>query len=151
MSDQKEQKQSLLSPKSETSLSKKHSGSKCTQLQNLSSVEVLNALVKEKLNAPLENDVLTFDGHSFFFRNERLGEDMTYQMVKEARFIQQSKFFEYMIKDMWHEGVSTAAVESKNWDDVMFGKALMYLSDMIAKKVLNASRIPLPDEKYPAH
>ncbi len=63
------------------------------------------------------------------------------QITIDARFIKESIYWELLTKDMRFHACDMIYNQSKNMDDIVFGKAVLWCLDVMDKKLNNISNV----------
>lgn len=109
--------------------------------------KLLNFILKDILNAPLEEDVLRHDGTNFFVGGLQLPITDHQAILLQAESMKEMLLWKLLIKDVKYIGQRKIGAESTNWESVFFGKAMLYIADLIEKKVANLNAILMMEKK----
>lgn len=110
---------------------------------NIESLE--NFILKNILNAPLVEEILVYNQqkNEFYIGGQVISNIRANELITSAKTLQQLELFQLLLKSMVHLGQQKVSIDSKGWEDVRFGKALLYTADIIKKKVDNLAAMPL--------
>jgi hypothetical protein len=98
-------------------------------------------ITKDLLNTITEDDVLRSDGkRGIICKDQVISREMQDQIQVEAEYIKQSIVFKLVLDDMRFLANQTMFEKSTKFDDVMFGKAQLYVIDILKKKVENLAK-----------
>lgn len=93
------------------------------------------------LNAPLEEEILQEVNGQFYYQGKPLPQVDVQEVSSGAEAIRQTLAYRLVMKELRRLSQERIAVKSGNWDDVVFGKACLYISDLIDRKLTKLSRI----------
>jgi len=100
-----------------------------------------NFILSDVLNAPLPGNLLEWDGKTFIVGGRQLSEAETKNLIESAKALRTNDLWKLLLAQAKREGMRRIAASSQSWEDVRFGKALLYTADIFEKKVENASRL----------
>ena len=74
----------------------------------------------------MQRAILTIDGDTLFIGGEKMSADMRSALRDEARYIQGSRLWELFNNAIINEAATTALLQSTDFDQVRFAKALYH-------------------------
>lgn len=107
---------------------------------------LVNFCLKHILNAPLVEDVLRVENGQFKLGNELLPPIDRNSIISGANGLKNMLVWQCLIREMKQLGQQTIGAKSRGWEDVNFGKALLYIADLLEQKVEKLSKYPLIQE-----
>lgn len=97
---------------------------------------LVHYITKHLLRAITEEDVLRRDNNGIMrARGRKLSNEMVSQLQVEAEYIQNSITFKLLMDDMEYLANQTMFAKSQTFDDMLFGKAMLYNIDILKKKI----------------
>lgn len=101
----------------------------------------LNWLVKDLLRGITEEDILrTNKQGGIIYRGRPLNEEEADNLQREAEVLQNSNLINLLLKDMEYLAQQQMFNKSLSMDDIMFGKAILYTTDILKKKINNLAK-----------
>ena len=98
-------------------------------------------ITKDLLNTITEEDILRSDGkRGIICKGRTVSREMQDQIQVEAEYIKQSITFKLVLDDMRHLANQTMYEKSTKFDDLLFGKAQLYVIDILKKKIDNLAK-----------
>jgi len=73
-------------------------------------------------------------------RGKKLSNEMVDQLQNEAEYIKNSITFQLLMDDMEYLAHQTMFEKSTSFDDMLFGKAMLYNIDVLKKKIDNLAK-----------
>ena len=98
---------------------------------------LLNLVIKRLFNGITEEDILVQRNGRFFIGRHRLTEQEVYTLKTDATFILDSEMWKTLVKCMKYEANRQMYEKSKNVEDMIFGKAVLWTIDIMEKKLKN--------------
>lgn len=103
--------------------------------------KITDWLVKDLLRSITEEDVLRRGKDGIIrARSKKLSKEMVDQLQNEAEYINNSITFQLLMDDMEYLAHQTMFARSQSFDDMMFGKAQLYVIDVLKKKIKNLAK-----------
>ena len=103
--------------------------------------KVADYLTRNLLRSILEEDVLRSDGKGgIICRGKRLTKEMVDRIHEEAELLDNSVVMKLVLDDMDYLAQKTMFEKSTSFDDVIFGKAMLYTTDILRKKIKNLTK-----------
>lgn len=103
--------------------------------------KVIEYVTKHLLRSITEGDVLRRGKDGIIrARGRKLSNEMVDQLQNEAEYINNSITFKLLMDDMEYLAHQTMFEKSQSFDDVMFGKAMLYNIDVLKKKINNLAK-----------
>ncbi len=68
------------------------------------------------------------------------------ELRAQARFLLESDVWKRIVLSTKHEAQKTMFEKSQSWDDMYFGKAVLYVLDILDKRLQALSKLNLSDE-----
>lgn len=98
--------------------------------------KAIRLVTKHLLNTITEDDVLrTTKNGGILCKGKPLSREMLDQMQNEAEYIKNSITFKLLMDDMRYLANQTMYERSSSFEDMRFGKAMLYLIDVLYKKI----------------
>lgn len=102
---------------------------------------LIHLLVRKLLRSITEDDVLRRGKDGIIrARGKKLSNEMISQLQNEAEYIQNSITFKLLMDDMEYLAQQTMFARSSSFDDMLFGKAQLYVIDVLKKKIQNLAK-----------
>ena len=95
----------------------------------------INEIVKSVFNGVTPDDVLRFDGGKFIVGEQVLPQEDIQILQMQAMMIRDSYTWKLLMNNMKNLAIKRLAYDSKNYEDVYFGKAMLYELDVIQRSV----------------
>ncbi len=111
-------------------------------------IKLLNYIIRHLFNGITENDVLRNYKGKFFIGRHEVPEVRIKAMIAEAKAMQKTELWGLLIKDMKLLSNQKMYERSQTVDDMIFGKAMLFITEILDKKVKNISNIQDKDLKY---
>lgn len=108
---------------------------------------LLNFILKDLFNAPVEDDMLRFDGNVLWSGDNKLSYDETVALVEEAKIIQRLTLTKILNREMKTVAIKKLGAESHNWEETFFAKAMLYFQDVFNKKIDNIANLKPKGQK----
>jgi hypothetical protein len=105
---------------------------------------ILNFILSDVLNAPTEGDILAWNGKEFVVDGQKASPAQTLAIMQSAHELADNFAFKTLMRELKREGQRRIGAASKEWEDVRFGKACLYLADVLEKKVAHLTSIKRP-------
>lgn len=106
-----------------------------------------NFILSDLLNAPLAEDILEFKNNRFYWGGTRLSLADSRNIIESARSLKRNVLFKALMSEAKREGQRRIGVVSSGWEDTRFGKALLYVSDLLEKKVALIEKLEIHESK----
>src|SRR5688572_27075151 len=94
-----------------------------------------NWLLKHLFNAITEHDVLRFNGTHLILRGRQLTQAEVQDLRSQADVINQLAIWQLLKNEAQHAANQMLFQKSKTAEDLIFGKAVLYVVDLLDKKV----------------
>jgi hypothetical protein len=110
-------------------------------------IAALNKVIKELFNGITEEDILKVlpDG-TFMVADKVLPASAKNDIITGAQALKEMLVFQVLLKDMKHLANKMMYENSKDVDDMVFGKAMLYNIDVLERKIDNLSKLPQSKE-----
>jgi hypothetical protein len=92
-------------------------------------------------NSITEKDILRWNGNSFIIGDKILPDTDSYDIISGADGIRNSLVWQLIVKDMKGASNKMMYQKSESTDDMIFGKACLYMIDVMESKLDNLSKI----------
>ena len=100
--------------------------------------KLIKFVTQKLLKAVTEDELLRVDERgTMICRGEEVPREMREQLAKEAYFIRSSATYKLLKKDMQFVAQQRMFDKSENFDDMLFGKAQLYVLDILDRKLKN--------------
>jgi hypothetical protein len=96
---------------------------------------IRNFLLKNLFNSISEYDIICKKGKYFFIGDDRLPDHYLNQLEEEAKAIQVTDLWKYLLKDAKYQANKQIYVKSRTEEDIYWGKALLWAIDILETKV----------------
>lgn len=98
-------------------------------------------VVKHLLKTITEEDVLRPAANGgIMVRGKVISREQQEQLEAEAEYIKNSVTMKLLLKDMEYLAHQTMFEKSSSFDDMLFGKAMLYVIDILKKKIHNLAK-----------
>ena len=98
--------------------------------------KAIHFITKHLFNAITEHDVLrTTAKGGIICKGKLLSREMVDQLEHEAEYIKNSVTYQLLMDDMRYLSNQTMYEKSESFDDMLFGKAMLYCIDVLDKKI----------------
>ncbi len=102
--------------------------------------KLLNYLLKHLFNAITEDDVLRIRGGKVYVGKNMIPQSDVQNLISEAEMIQRMDLWKYLISDAKSAANDRMYKKSVSYDDMFFGKAALWIIDLLEMKVKNIIR-----------
>ena len=100
--------------------------------------KLIQLVVKQLLNGIREEDVLRTNGYGKIVHRGKVLPDETVQALQaDAEKLKTSVALKLILDDMQYLAQQTMFDKSETFDDMLFGKAQLYVIDILKKKIQN--------------
>ena len=106
-----------------------------TEAQHEALNKALKILEEAGFNLVRQEDILREEKGRLFLGGEELSATQEQNLKQEAKMIMDTSFFKLFLSSVRNAAISKMAFNSKNWDDVFMGKALL-LEDSIFRTMV---------------
>jgi len=108
---------------------------------------LLNQVLKGEFNLTTSEDILVFNQATGLFTvgGTVLPEQQVIEIINAAKELDQNILFKYLIKELEFSGLAQANT-SKNWDEMRFPKANLWVAKLLKDKV-NLIKTLVPKSK----
>jgi hypothetical protein len=105
-------------------------------------VEKLNKMTDRLFNEITEADILRVTPNgTFLVGSTVIPAEAKQEIVSQANIIQEMELWRMLVRDMKYQANKRMYTESKDIDDMIFGKAMLYSLDVLEQKLKNLSRM----------
>jgi len=104
-------------------------------------LKILNWCLSNLFNSITEEDILKFNGKYFNVGDKVLPNADSYDIISGADGIKRSYVWQLLVKDMKYTANKMMYEKSKSADDMIFGKACLYIISVLENKLDNLSKI----------
>lgn len=111
---------------------------------NVENAKLLNQIVRETFNGVTPEDVLRFEDGSFYVGDKLIQMSEIEAYKEEAKVILNTHLWPLLLKNVADTAIKRIAHHSNNFDDVFFGKAMLYELDVIDKMLTALSKVVIP-------
>ncbi len=94
---------------------------------------VLKRLTRGLLNAITEDDILQITSQGFLLNKRLLSPEEVSAIKEEAKLFGQSSLWRLMTREIGYLAKQSMFERAKTYDDLMFGKAMLYNLDLLRK------------------
>lgn len=91
---------------------------------------LVNLIMRNLYKAVVVDDVIKVSGNKIYKGNKVLEGRQAYGLKKDAELILELELWKYMQDKMRYVANQRMFNQSKNFDDMMFGKAVLYVADV---------------------
>lgn len=122
--------------------------------ENEKTQALLNFVLGDLFNATLRKDIVKYNERAgcFTIANEVLSPKATQELIDGARVLKELSFFKYLCDDLEYDAKHRMYEKVNVIEDANFGRAIIYILDIMRKKVVEVSQMELknkPVEKEP--
>lgn len=103
--------------------------------------EYINVLVDRLFNTFSEKDVLMVSGNKMYYMGNELSAEQRHAVISGADTIQKLEVWQALLAEMKYLANKRMFVVSKDIDDILFGKAMLYTIGILEDKVRNLSAL----------
>jgi len=101
----------------------------------------INWVVRNLLKSITEEEVLRPDKKGgIIYRGRTLSKEMRDRLQDEAEMLENSYTLKFILEDMEYLANKTMFEKSSKFDDLLFGKAMLYTIDVLKKKIHNLAK-----------
>jgi len=111
--------------------------------------ELLNLLFREIFHAVTESEVFRFEKGKFYMGDVEVGSAEVLMLQQQAQSILSSRIWELLQGNMRSLAIQRMASQSKNWEDVFFGKAMLYELNVIQNSLRSIAILKVVEENKP--
>lgn len=104
-------------------------------------IAILNLIVKNLFNGITENDILRHDGQILYQGKRALSRAEVREISNEAKIIKEMNSWYLISNELKHLANQIMYEKSKTIDDMIFGKVILFVVDIIDKKLTKLSTI----------
>lgn len=97
----------------------------------------INLLAKHLFKTIVEEDLLRVRGGKMYVRGQELTQEQTEILREQAFALQDSMLWRYLKLDLKHQAIRKTLNDSQTMEDVISGKLLLYLIDVVEKRLEN--------------
>lgn len=109
------------------------------QLTKKQKEEIVDEALKELFNAVTTNDFLFAKNGKLHIGNKELTKEQTESLKTQANTILHLELYELLIKQIQIAANRRMFEHSQSWEDMIFGKAVLYVADLMTKKLKHLS------------
>ena len=102
---------------------------------------ILNKLLKHLFNAVTEDDVLVYKAGQLFRGKESLSNLEVQELVSGSKTLKQMEIWKQLTNELKWVANNRIYNESVTTEDLTFPKAVLYVVDVMEKKIDNLSRL----------
>src|SRR5688572_1212914 len=102
---------------------------------------ILNKLLRYLFNAVTEDEILQLKPGGLFRNKRPLTNAEVAELQSGAEALKQMYIFQQLMTEMKHVANKRMYESSQSFDDMMFGKAMLYTIDVMEKKIDNLSKL----------
>jgi hypothetical protein len=104
-------------------------------------ITILNWIVKNLFNGITDDDILHHDGQTLYLGKKPLSQRDVKEIVTGAKVIQEMYAWQLISKELKQIANQTMYEKSKSVDDMVFGKVMLLVVDLIEKKLKKLSSL----------
>lgn len=104
-------------------------------------VKQLNHIMKDMFNAITEDDFLKVSGGELIYNQQVVPKAAINELVSEANMIMNSGIWKMLLNEMKYESQKLMFEKAQTIDDLVFGKACLYMLDVIERKLFSISKL----------
>jgi len=104
-------------------------------------ITILNWIVKNLFNGITDDDILHHDGQTLYLGKKPLSQRDVKEIVTGAKVIQEMYAWQLISKELKQIANQTMYEKSKSVDDMVFGKVMLLVIDLIEKKLKKLSSL----------
>jgi hypothetical protein len=104
-------------------------------------ITILNWIVKNLFNGITDDDILHHDGQTLYLGKKPLSQRDVKEIVTGAKVIQEMYTWQLISRELKQIANQTMYEKSKSVDDMVFGKVMLLVIDLIEKKLKKLSSL----------
>lgn len=101
----------------------------------------INFIARQIFNLVVENDILKVSGNKVIHKGRVLTNDEKKSIIGQAKSMNEMFFWELLLTEMKHIGNQKIYFESKTESDLLAGKMILWVVDVMERKVKNLSNL----------
>ncbi len=102
---------------------------------------VTNWLTRHLLKAMTVDDILLISGKEASIGGHQLSKEEILNLKEEAQNFRESALYRFLIKEIKYKATLQRYDAAKTADDMIFGKAMLYNFDLVARFIRNISSL----------
>lgn len=103
--------------------------------------EYINYLVKDLFNGVSVDDVLKMKGMTMFYKGVALSPAQKLSLVNGAKSLKALEIWQVLLEEMKNVASKRILETSKTIEDIVFGKVMLYVIDVMEKKIENLANL----------
>lgn len=103
--------------------------------------KLVNLLVRKLFNTITADDILKLENQNMFLKGKRLTTEQITELKENAERFADSVVWKLLSDDIKYHANYLMYEKSKDYQDMMFGKAILYVVDIINKRLKWISRL----------
>jgi len=104
-------------------------------------IKMLNWLLSHLFNAVTEQDILTVVGNNMYYKNTLLSHQQRHGIIEEAKSIRGLALWNILLDELKNASNKKIYLSSTSIDDITFGKAGLWVIDIVEQKVKKLSEM----------
>lgn len=101
----------------------------------------IDVIAKDLFNDVSEKDILRYVRGKFYFNGKVLTEAQQKDIILQAQALLKSDLFLLLMREMVYEGNKKIYHDSKDLQDLLAGKMVLWTVDVLKKKVENIAKL----------
>lgn len=102
-----------------------------------------NFILQDLLLAVVPEEVLEYKDNVFYIHGTPLSYEQSEELVNEAKALKKLQLWQWLFQDMKRISNKRIFEHSQSFQDMEFGKAVLYVVDVIEKKITNIANMKL--------
>ena len=98
-------------------------------------LKILNWLISHLFNGVTEQDVIQVVGKNMYYKNTLLTPQQRHGIIEEAKAIKSLAIWNILLDEIKHASNKKLYLNSTTTDDMFFGKAGLWIVDILEKKI----------------
>lgn len=97
--------------------------------------KILQFLLKRLYLAPTDKDFVEIKNNILYKNNKPIGAELTKNYKAQARGMKEFTLYQDIISQLRYKATQSIYYKSGNIDDIIFGKVLLYVIELIENKI----------------
>jgi len=104
--------------------------------------KLINFVVRELFNGVTENDILRVHGIHVIIGDKEVSKEHTMKIIADATMLSSNIAWQALLFDMKYVANKLMFEKSVSEKDMQFGKAVLYIIELLNKKILSYRKLP---------
>lgn len=103
--------------------------------------EKINLITKDLFNTKSEKDIISLKGRDIIYRGKVLTDGEKKSIIGQAEVIKKLEIWNILQDELKYLANKKMYYDSKNEEDILFAKAILWTVDILGKKIDNLSKL----------